>query len=145
MLENTNLSTNIDSIDEVDIDKVKLSDLALKFRTSCSKARGFGPGRTVEYRAGIACALGNVAVDVWDALAEAVVARDLGPDFLAKTMQFVRDNGTPIETFNERAVRDTALTICTTEIPRGTEWEQYPAFENAVPEVRAFARQLEAC
>lgn len=145
MLGKTNLSTNIDSIDEVDIDKVNLSDLTMLFRTSCSKARGFGPGRTVEYRAGIACALGNVAIDVWAALAEAVVARDLGHDFLAKTMQFVRANGTPMETFNERAIRDTALTICTTEILRGPEWEQYPAFENAVPEVRAFVNRHKSC
>lgn len=133
MLERTNFAKNIESLDEVDIGSVKLSDLTMKFRTGCSKAKGFGPDRTVEYRAGITCELGNVAADVWAAVAEAVVARDLGKDVLEKTTQFVREKGDSVDTYNESSIREAALNLCT----GGTTRECIQEMAATYPEVAA--------
>lgn len=136
MFDRTILTKNIDSFDDVDIPSVKLSDLTMMFRAGCSKAKGFGPERVVVYRAGISCNLGNVESTIWLAVAEAVVIRELGEDIFEKAIQFVRDNGTPLDIYTEATIREAALNICT----GGAAQECYRDLFAVYPELEAVVK-----
>lgn len=48
-----------------DLNKIKLSDLAIRFRTGQAVANGIGRAKCWSYRHGISCALGDVESDMW--------------------------------------------------------------------------------
>lgn len=102
----------IDSADDVDIAKVTLKDLDVQSRTADSRVKGAGENRTVRYRTGITCKLGNVETSVWRDLAKAVAIRELGKEHLNSMLQAVRDKGTPAETKDEETILITALERC---------------------------------
>lgn len=136
---------NIDAATDVDINTIKLSDLTIISQTGRSTATGFGVNRTVNFRAGINCRLGNVEQETWQALAEQVVARDLGEDVLEKMEAYVLNHGQPIVTYNTAAVRQAALSMCTSGLLRGEDWEEYEDFLADYPELADTVARAAEC
>lgn len=137
-------ANNIDSATVVDINTVKLSDLTIICQTGSSIAKGFGDNRTVTFRAGMNCGLGNVAQEVWEEIAAKVIARDLGEDVVAKVEAYIMEHGNPIVTYNTAAVHQAALRMCTDGMLRGAAWDEYETITADFPELAAIIDRIAA-
>ncbi len=126
-------SKTIDAVEDVENrDALTLDDLNIMFHTGNSKVTGFGPDRTVTYRTGFACNIGNVKDDVWQKLTEKTTERVMGEGFLEKVEEFVRQHGLPTEKRTEDTVHQAALELCAAQLWKSDEWDNKDLFEQEV-------------
>lgn len=105
-----------------DLNNIKLSDLAIRFRTGQAVANGIGRAKYWSYRHGISCALGDVESDMWMSAAAIKVIRVFGAEYFDQVKAFVHKYGLPTERSSDREKQIYALDICLSQLWNNEEW-----------------------
>lgn len=105
-----------------DLSNIKLSDLAIRFRTGQAVTNGIGRDKRWSYRHGILCDLGDIENDVWTGAAAITVMRIFGTEYFDQVKAFVHKYGLPTERSSDREKQIYALNICLSQLWENEEW-----------------------
>ena len=128
-------STQIDSIQGIDVSRLTFSDIRIMFGTGRSIASGSGREKTHSYRIGCQTQIGDVKADVWIKLAELLIIQAGEEDTLTRLIEYMRSQPW-IKQESLSKIREKALELHVSRIFDNPAWVDYIPFnESWRPEI----------
>lgn len=100
----------IDSLDQLDLQKLQYKDLKARYGTGRAYSEGSGRNKKSWYRTGVMTKIGDIRLDVWIQAAQALIAKNDDEDLLSAVMEY-RENDYSIPMH-----KDTKLVECLKDV-----------------------------
>lgn len=118
--------TRIDSLTELDLSTIKLSDIAWRYSTGVAIPSGQGRQKTYRYRNGVMTKLGDIEEHIWYQLAEQIAKRDNEMWLVDALIVWMEENNRTGR--SPAKIRKDALDLYSVRIFDQPEWVSYITF-----------------